>query len=299
MKKSIFVLAALVVLAPFTFGKNAWAAGPMVGAVAPLTATYTVPQQFYVTASDSAGVVFCTLVISSIYETPMTLNVALNRYEATYTFTTERTANSIRAKCTNGAGDVTTGPAKIVSVSEVVLTPTDGSASVEVDATDWTRDAVIAVSPVLIKTPCPGGEDFTHPCRTVYFLDKWGGRHAFPNEKVYFTWYNDWSNIHVISSTMMASYTLGPNVVYKPGVKMVKFPSLNTVYAVARYGILRPIDSEAVASALYGANWNKQIDDVSEAFYKNYNFGELVHVASDFHVDVERGAVVSINDNLQ
>ncbi|MBI2477019.1 hypothetical protein HYV72_02485, partial [Candidatus Uhrbacteria bacterium] len=62
MKKSIFVLAALIALVPFTFGKNAWAAGPTVGAVAPLTATYTIPQLFYVTASDSAGVASCALV---------------------------------------------------------------------------------------------------------------------------------------------------------------------------------------------------------------------------------------------
>ena len=43
---------------------------------------------------------------------------------------------------------------------------------------------------------------------------------------------------------------------------MVKVPSDPKVYAVAQGGVLRWISSEAVAVRLYGADWNKEIDDI-------------------------------------
>jgi hypothetical protein len=271
--------------------------GPEVSAVAPLSATYTISQLFYATASDSSGVASCTLLVSSLYETPMTYNSVLGRWEATYIFTTKRSANSIRAVCLDELDNMAYGPSKIIAVADAPINDTDSTSS-EVDATAWSRDSVVSASPVLIKTVCPGGEDFTHPCRTVYFLDNDGVRHTFPNEKAYFTWYADFSNIHLLTNDTMASFALGKNVTYHPGTKMVKFPSLTRVYAVARHGVLRPIASEDVAVSLYGAGWNKKIDDVSEAFYTNYTFGAEVTHADDFSVEFESGSVSSINDNL-
>ncbi len=271
--------------------------GPTVSTVTPLEAVYTVPQTYWVTASDASGVADCTLLVSSIYETPMTYNSYVGRWQTSYTFTTFRSANSIRAVCHDTLGHETKGPSRIISVSEAPSGDPDGSPS-DVDATEWTSAEIVAASPVLIKTACPGGEDISHPCRTVYFLDDEGVRHAFPNEKAYFTWYVDWSNIHIITEAMMASYTLGANVTYHPGVKMVKFPSVNTVYAVARYGKLRAVASEAVAVDLYGANWNQMIDDVSEAFYTNYTFSHVIEAAVEFDIDAETNSVASINDNF-
>jgi len=278
--------------------------GPTVSAVSPLSATYTVPSTFSATASDPSGVASCTLLVSSIYETPMTYNADLGRWEATYTFTTIRSANSIRAVCLDSLGNETKGPSKIIEVANAPIEAPhsygdDGlPLPAEVDATAWSEAEVVAASPVLIKTVCPGGEDFTHPCRTVYFLDNTGKRHAFPNEKAYFTWYAAFENIHLITNAMMASFTLGGNVRYHPGMKMIKFPTVNKVYAVARYGVLRPIASEEVARGLYGDNWNQQIDDVSEAFYNNYIFGDELTHAIGFDVTAQRGSVSSINDNI-
>lgn len=272
-------------------------AGPTISEVAPLTAVYTVPQLYSATASDASGVASCTLLVSSVYETPMTYNSLLSRWQVSYTFTTYRSANSIRMVCQDIYGNETKGPSRIISVSAAPSSDDDDAVS-EVDATDWTSAEIVAASPVLIKTACPGGEDFTHPCRTVYFLGNDGVRHAFPNEKAYFTWYVDWSNIHIITEPMMASYPLGINVTYHPGVKMVKFPSVNTVYAVARYGTLRAIASETVAAELYGANWNQMIHDVSEAFYTNYMFSShAIEAAVEFDVEAETNSVSSINDN--
>ncbi len=305
MKRLIF-LFFLLFLVPFS-ALAADTAGPTVGSVAPLSAVYNVPQTFYVTATDPSGVASCTLVVSSIYQTLMVYNAAHTRWEVSYTFTTIRSANSIRAVCTDTLGNKTTGKGRVIPVTESPIIVPDGSSettstgSAEIDATGWDREAIVAASPVLIKTACPGGEDFTHPCRTVYFLDAYGKRHAFTHEKAYFSWYSDWSNIHIVSQAHMVAFPLGNNVRYKPGVKLVKFPSVNTVYAVSRGGLLRPIASEAVARALYGNNWNQQVDDISESFYSNYTVATDSPIADVSHYNVasERTSVQSINDNIE
>src|SRR5688572_3767681 len=74
----------------------------------------------------------------------------------------------------------------------------------------------------LIKVACSNGAGANHHCRAVYFYGHDGKRHAFPNEKVYFTWYSDFSGVRTISATEMASLQLGSNVVYRPGTKPVK-----------------------------------------------------------------------------
>ena len=79
---------------------------------------------------------------------------------------------------------------------------------------------------------------------------------------------------------------------------MVKFPTVRTVYAVERFGLLRPVMSEQIAIELYGANWNQQIDDVSESFYSDYQYGEPISNSSDFDVATQITSVESINDNL-
>jgi len=278
-------------------------AGPDISDVSPLTATYEVSKTFSVTASDPDGVASCTLVVSSIYETPMSYDHDTDTWSVEYTFTTERSANSIRAKCEDTLGNDTTGPSNIITVAEAPIETTDGDSDTEtvpdeVDATDWTAGDVTAVSPVLIKTQCPGGEDYTHTCRTVYFLDDTGSRHAFPNERVFFTWYDDYTNLHIVSTDVMSDFPLGANITYHPGTKLVKFPTVRTVYAVERYSVLRPIASEEVAIDLYGDDWNTQVDDISDVFYGNYTYGESIESSDDFDRDAQSASVDSINDNL-
>lgn len=285
----------LMAISLFSFIPIAYAAdmiGPTVSIVSPLQATYTIPTLFSVTASDASGVASCKLLVSSVHEAPMTLNATSSRWEVSYTFITIRSANSIRAVCRDTLGNETKGPSKIIPVADAPIATSD------VDASTWTHEQIVSTSPALIKTQCPGGEDTTHPCRTVYFLDNVGKRHAFPNEKAYFTWYPDYRNLHIVTSAMMASFPLGKNVTYKPGRKMVKFLSVNTVYIVSAHGILRAVPSEEFAINLVGPTWNQQIDDISEAFYSNYTIGEPANAELQTNYSERWASVISINDNL-
>ena len=84
------------------------------------------------------------------------------------------------------------------------------------------------------------------PFGIEYYIGIDGKRHAYPNSKVFFTWYGNFDAVETITPAQLAAYPLGKNVRYRPGVRMVKFTTLNKVYVVARDGSLHWITSEAV-----------------------------------------------------
>ncbi len=149
----------------------------------------------------------------------------------------------------------------------------------------------------LAKLPC--GEDDTdinHPCKSVYYVGDDGYRHAFSDEKVYFSWFDDFSDVIIVDEDYLANLPLGDSVTYRPGKQMVKFPSLPTVYAVAGGSELREIASEDIAESLYGEDWNQQVDDISEAFYSHYSFGEVIDEVSDYDPEEEMANAETISD---
>jgi hypothetical protein len=150
----------------------------------------------------------------------------------------------------------------------------------------------------LIKLVCVGQTKQDDPCRAVYFYGSDGKRHAFTNDKVFFTWFENFYAVKVVSASSMSSLPLGKNATYHPGTKLVKFQSAPTVYAVSKNGILREIDLESVAASLYGSDWNKKVDDISDAFFGNYTFGMKVTNALEYNVSAERNSVASLNQNF-
>ncbi len=110
----------------------------------------------------------------------------------------------------------------------------------------------------------------------VYYCGANGKRYVFPNEKIFLSWYTDFSGVTVISAEQMASVMLGGNVTYKPGTRMIKIESDPKVYVVSRGGLLRWVPTEEIATHLYGATWNKRIDDVSVSFFPNYHYGSQI-----------------------
>lgn len=166
----------------------------------------------------------------------------------------------------------------------------------EIGGTSEEENEVEAETSTLIKMTCEEDVTADHPCKAVYYYGDDGKRHAFPNERVFFTWYEDFDSVQEVSAAFMASIQLGANVTYRPGVKMVKFQSVNTVYAISAPAELRPIASEAVAEELYGSEWNTQIDDIPDVFIGNYSFGEEINLAQDYDSDMQESGVSEISD---
>lgn len=79
---------------------------------------------------------------------------------------------------------------------------------------------------------------------------------------------------------------------------MAKFITVNTVYAVGLTGELRAINSEATAESIYGTDWNKQVDDISDVFFSNYRFGDEITSSTDFDPDAVKEAISRIDQIL-
>lgn len=128
----------------------------------------------------------------------------------------------------------------------------------------------------------------------VYYFGADGKRYVFPNSASYFTWYEGFSAVKTISSEELAAMPIGGNVTYRPGTRMVKIQSDPKVYAVSKGGVLRHVASEAVATCLFGANWNVQIDDVSDAFFVDYDVAEPIDHCVTYDPGAERNAAPTI-----
>jgi len=111
---------------------------------------------------------------------------------------------------------------------------------------------------------------------SVYYLGADGKRYVFPNSTTYFSWYSDFSGVVTIPASELQSYPLGGNVTMRAGTKLVKITTDPSVYAVEPNGVLRKIQSESQASALYGTNWSHRVVDVPDAFFVNYSVGSAL-----------------------
>lgn len=145
----------------------------------------------------------------------------------------------------------------------------------------------------LIKIPSDENEN-TYADSAVYYYASNGRRYVFPNEKVYFTWYTSFSNVRILSIEDMSKIPIGGNITYRPGVKPVKFQTDDKVYAVYRNGELRWLKTEQVARDVYGNDWTKKVDDISEAFYVNYHFGTPIENSVDFMAETIAGKYSTI-----
>jgi hypothetical protein len=127
----------------------------------------------------------------------------------------------------------------------------------------------------------------------VYYFDRDWKRHPFPNQRVFDSWYADFSRVKVVTPEQMAEMRLGSPVTYRPGTRLVKIPSIPKVYAVEPGGVLRWITEESVAIGIYGPEWSKRVDDVSESFFIGYREGVPLRTAS-----YPTGTVLRLKDTL-
>jgi len=137
------------------------------------------------------------------------------------------------------------------------------------------------------------GESFS----AVYYMGADGYRYVFPNDRTFFTWYDDFDDVRWISDADLATVQIGGNVTYKPGVKMIKINTDPKTYAVSEGGVLRHVGSEDLAVSLYGSSWNTMIDDVADGFFTNYSIGDAIDNASDYDASDAESGTSDINDD--
>lgn len=237
-------------------------------AVAAMGVTTTI----YAIFSDNAGVTGCALYVGNVNQGAM----ALSGDTASKNYAFSRSGSyAVQVRCRDAAGN------EGLALGTMLVSFPSGVAYGS-----------------LVKQICPADADVNHPCKAIYYYGSDGKRHAFSNERVYYTWYADFSTVQEISDVAMANIPLGRNVNYRPGIRLVKFPSVPNVYGVGRYGALHWVTTEALAAAMFGPNWNQQVDDISESFFSDYQFGSDVTDLGQFIPANEAAAAPTIDANL-
>lgn len=117
----------------------------------------------------------------------------------------------------------------------------------------------------------------------VYYF-KENKRFAFPNEQIFFSWFNGFSGIKVINDTQLQDIPLSGNLTFRPGKVLLKVQTDPKVYAIDSGNVLRWIQTEDLAKLLYGNDWAHQVKDVSDALFMDYEVGQPIAKAEDYTV---------------
>jgi len=164
----------------------------------------------------------------------------------------------------------------------------------------WSMMAAVLVAPLKASAAgCVSGSLIKGSLPAVYYCGADGKRYVFTNDKNYFTWYPNFSGVQIVSDNDLAGIQIGGNVTYRPGVRMVKIQSDPKTYAIAHGGSLRWVQTEALASCLWGSNWNTQIDDISDAFFVNYQVGFAITSCADYNRTGEMQNSETINEDKE
>jgi len=151
---------------------------------------------------------------------------------------------------------------------------------------DWRLAIILGVilfaHPVHAATAFPAGTLVKASGPAVYAIGGDDRRHAFPNERIFKSWFKDFSAVQKITDADLAAIDLGENVTYKPGVRLVKLTTDPKVYAIGSKRILRWVTSESAARDLYGSMWAKSVDDLSDAFFADYDVGAPIISKTDY-----------------
>ncbi len=151
---------------------------------------------------------------------------------------------------------------------------------------------ILILSPI-IQVKAEGELIKSENYKAVYYKASDGQRYIFPNQKIYNSWYSDFSGITILSDKELAEIPLGGNVFYKPNSRLIKIKTDPKVYWVDEFGILRHIVSEKTAQDLFGSDWFNKIDDLPEEYFLGYKIGDPID--SDFSISIFEDW--KINDN--
>lgn len=119
----------------------------------------------------------------------------------------------------------------------------------------------------------------TSTSNVVYLVDD-GVAYAIPSEKTYFTWFDSWDSVEVVSASTLSEYEQDGYAPFAPGTK-VKFAGNAKVYIVGTDGRMHWIETQAVAYSIFGSTWNKEIVELTEQDLVSNSFGTTVDAEND------------------
>lgn len=135
---------------------------------------------------------------------------------------------------------------------------------------------------------------------TKFYLARDGKRYVFPDEtNTYESWKSVLPPIKTVTQDELESYSLGGNVWYRPGTRLIRIQSDARIFAVAHGGVLRAIN-EGNAEALFGKDWKTLLDTLQDHYFTNYNPGEPILSLKDYSpaAEVSKSSTIEMDKGI-
>jgi len=190
------------------------------------------------------------------------------------------------------------------SVGDESVDATDSETSDVID--DGSVDEVVASDEEAVNNKVDTGEASTpttefepltlltgETSELVYLVDEFGLRRPFRTLVSFYSWYEDFNDVQLISDIRLYSIDAGKQVNIRPGTLLVKNNTDPFVFAVEPGGIMRWIQSEDEAIRLYGKEYADRVVDISYAMIRDFELGDPVEIGG-----YPDGMLVSDGDKL-
>ncbi len=122
----------------------------------------------------------------------------------------------------------------------------------------------------------------------VYYISSENKSYSFPNEKIYFSWFNDFNHVQNINSANLETYDYAGNIKYKPQTYE------NLDYILMNGTLVKQKDSPGY---FYINNGNKRVFTTMEAFESN-GFQYQNAIIADISSYPWAKAINSVEENL-
>ncbi len=121
----------------------------------------------------------------------------------------------------------------------------------------------------------------------IYYFGEDEQRYVFPSEQVFYSWYENFDTVRVISHDNLTMIPLAGNVTYRPHYKgipsrLVKEYYDPNVHVVFPDAYLLAIEDEETARHFFGAFWASLVDDVPD-----YLMGDYTKLGGVLNADME------------
>lgn len=136
-----------------------------------------------------------------------------------------------------------------------------------------------------ISTVMPGWYIRAEHYDTVYYVDSQLHRHPFWNVPTFFTWSDSWKNVVWVTDATLPTLTIDSAMIPKPGAVLVKQQDDPQTYALSTDEEGRPslrlLPDEAVATTLFGSDWNQFVLDVEPTIFHLFVKGTSLSTTTD------------------
>lgn len=128
----------------------------------------------------------------------------------------------------------------------------------------------------------------------IYYLED-KKKYHIPNEQVFFSWFDDFSRLFIVSESYVNHFPEKGKVLSKPGETLIKEEGNPRVYAIAKDSKkIRWVKNQRIARSLFGQLWWKKIVELDSDSFDYYCIGNPISSVTDY----EKKTNVSINDYL-